>query len=523
MIDYMSVELTKDMQDELNKLLMHHSDLNRYKDMITRAFKFAVKAHEGVKRKSGEPFVMHPIRVASIINGMKADYETICAALLHDTIEDNKKVTYEFVAEEFGTHIANMVDDVTKFSLNGATKEDEVIKTINKNVLSILKDPRSICIKLADRLDNMRSINGHKDPEKRLKIAKQTLNVYIPLARMLSMYEIKEELEKLSFEVLQKDGGLTDLEKIKNERKEKYEENDKVMAFIGKITQTDMIPKILKSYDPSIDLLLSNSSKHVNFKFKSYYQINEKMKYLKKDDKRNNDDKSVIDIEDIHDLIKIKINLNELDDCYKAIKAIESYIKDGEDEEFFGKPFYYKDYIKKPAFNGYQAIHARYKVKSINKIIQIEYRTFTMKNRAEKGIASCWNYDHTDPTREMLEFLYKQPFYEDLFELSNIYINDTREKKKDQNLIERELFQGFIRRIFSKRIKILLGSEEYQLYSGCTLTELLRKKHPEFENDYSIFMRYGNYIKPSDELHDEDIITRYVQEKDESQQRTMKR
>ena len=506
----MSVELTEDLQKELNKLLMHHSDLKRYKDMITKAFKFAVKAHEKVKRKSGEIFVMHPIRVAHIINEMKADYETICAALLHDTIEDNHEVTYEMVAEEFGTHIADMVDDVTKFSLKGATKEDEVIKTINKNVLSLLKNPRSICIKLADRLDNMRTIGGHEDPQKRIDIAEQTLGVYVPLARMLSMYKIAEELEKLSFEVLQKDKGLTDLEKLKKERKEKYEENDKVMAFIGKITQTDMISKILRSFDSSIELVSSNPLKHVNFKFKSYYQINEKMKNLNKED-----------MDDIHDLIKIRINLNNVEDCYKAVKAIESYCAQGEIEEFFGKPIYYKDYIKKPAFNGYQSIHARYNVKSINKIIQIEYRTFAMKNRSEEGIASCWNYDYSDPTKAMLDFLYKQPFYEDLSELANIYANESREKKKDQKIIERELFQGFIRRIFSKRIKVLFDNEEFQTYKGCTLIELLRKKHPEYIDDYSIFERNGIAVTRFDEIQDEDIINRYVQEVSEGMQRTM--
>ena len=101
-MDYMSVELTPDQQEALDKLLAHHSDLNHYKQMITRAFKFAVKAHEGVKRKTGEDYVMHPIRVACIMDDQKADYETICAALLHDTIEDVKWVTYDIVVNEFG-------------------------------------------------------------------------------------------------------------------------------------------------------------------------------------------------------------------------------------------------------------------------------------------------------------------------------------------------------------------------------------------------------------------------------------
>lgn len=512
MKDYRSVELSSELQEALDELLVHHSEFNRYKDMITRAFKFAVKAHKGVKRKSGEDYVMHPIRVAKIMDDMKADYETICASLLHDTIEDVEEVTYDLISNEFGPTIADMVDDVTKFSLKGATKEDEVIKTINKNVSSILKDPRSICIKLADRLDNMRTISGHSDSEKRIKIAQQTLDVYVPLAGMLSMYAIKEELEERSFEVIQKDNGLKDYENLKKLRKEKYEDNDMVMAFIGKVTQTDLIPRILKEYDPNIKLISSSASKHVDFKFKSYYQINEKMKKI---DENNMDE--------IHDLIKIRINTNNVDDCYKAIKAIEHYKKDGDNEEFFGKPFYYKDYIKKPAFNGYQSIHARYYIKSIGLTVQIEYRTFLMRNKAINGIASCWNYDHTYPTSDMKEFLYKLPFYEDLLELCNTYKNESRLKKKEQTIIERELYSGFEKKIFAKRIKVKLDNEEYQVYNGCTFDELLHKKHPEYKNDYSVFERKGCFIKPSDIIEDEDIISRYVQETEESYQRSLKR
>lgn len=508
----MNVELTSELQEALDELLLHHSEFSHYKTMITKAFKFAVKAHEGVKRKSGEDYVMHPIRVAKILDEMKSDYKNICAALLHDTIEDVEGVTYDLIATEFGTDVANRVDDVTKFSLNGATKEDELIRTINKAVRSILKDPSSICIKLADRLDNMRTIYGHKDPQKRIMIAEQTLKFYVPLAGMLSMYAIKEDLEEKAFEVIQKDKGLLEYETLKKERKEKYEDNDKVMGFIGKITQTDIIPKILKDYDPKFKLVSSNASKHVEFKFKSFSQINEKMKNLKLES-----------MNEIHDLIKIRINTNSVEDCYRAMRAIESYKQEGTNTLFFGKPFYYKDYISKPAFNGYQSIHVRYKVKSLNIIVQFEYRTFQMRNKAINGIASCWNYDHNDATTKMKEFLYKLPFYEDLLELCNKYDNDTMSKKKDQKLIEEELYQGLEKKISAKRIKIELDKQYYQVYNGCTLIELLSRKHPEYINDGSVFERNGLYIKPTDTLNDEDVISRYIQEKDNSFQRTMTR
>ena len=512
MKDFMDIELSSELQEALDELLLHHSEFNHYKNMITKAFKFAVKAHEGVKRKSGEDYVMHPIRVAKIMNDMKADYKTICASLLHDTVEDVDWVTNELIASEFGTDIANKVDDVTKFSLNGATEDEELIRTINKIVSSILKDPASICIKLADRLDNMRTISGHKKPEKRILIAQQTLDVYVRLAEMLSMYNIKEDLEKLAFEVLQRDQGLTTLDELKKERYEKYQENDKIMSFIGKVTQTDMIPKILKEFDPKFNLLSSEPSKHIDFKFKSYYQINEKMKNL-----------GLKSMSEIHDLIKIRINLKNVEDCYQAMKAIENYKAEGSNQLYFGKPLYFKDYISKPAFNGYQSIHVRYNIKSINQIVQFEYRTFQMKNKALNGIASCWNYDHDDATTNMKEFLSKLPFYEDLNELCNIYKNETMSKKKDQKAIELELYKGLETKIFAKRIKVDLDGKYYQVYNGCPFIELLSKKHPEYLSDGSIFERKGLYIKLTDSLKDEDVISRYVQEQDYPLQRVMTR
>lgn len=533
-MDYMSVELTPDQQEALDKLLAHHSDLNHYKQMITRAFKFAVKAHEGVKRKTGEDYVMHPIRVACIMDDQKADYETICAALLHDTIEDVKWVTYDIVVNEFGPNVAKLVDGVTKASIKGATKEEEVIKTIIGIFFAFIDDPRSILIKFADRLDNMNSIKGHDKPEKRIAIAEQTLNIYVPLARMMSVYSIKEKLEELSFKVIQEDKGLKDLENLKKERKRLFEDDDRIMAFIGKVTQTDLIPRILKEYDPKFRLISSNTRKHVDFKFKTYSQIFEKMQNLQLDD-----------IKQIHDLIEISINTNGVEDCYRAIKAIENYKRDGEDEPFFGKPFYYKDYINKEAFNGYQAIHARYYIKSIDQVVQFEYRTFQMRNKAINGIASCWNYDHTDPVYDMKQYLYKLPFCEDLLELCNKYKNDTKNNKVKklvtQSEIDRNFYDGLFK-IINKRIGITLDNsilndidnptelekntpiiEDHQVRNGLTLGELLRKKHPEYLSDGSKFQINGADVPLHYKLKDRDVIKRVSFERKKDYQRINKK
>lgn len=532
--DYMSVELDRELQKELDELLVHHSEFNHYKNMIIRAFKFAVKAHEGVKRKTGEDYVMHPIRVAKIMDDIKADYETICAALLHDTIEDVKWVTFDIIQNEFGPSVAKLVNGVTKASIKGATKEDEVIKTIIDIFFAFIDDPRSILIKLGDRLDNMRSIKGHDNPEKRIAIAEQTQNIYIPLARMMSVYEIKENLERLVFEVIQKDKGLKDLELLKKEKKMLFEDNDKVMAFIGKVTQTDLIPRILKQYDPKFKLATCDTVKtHVNYKFKTYSQIYEKMQNLKLDN-----------ITQIHDLIKISINTYSNEDCYRAMEAISQY-KDNNGEALFGKPFYQKDYISREAFNGYQAIHARYYVKSIDRVVQIEYRTFKMRNKANHGIASCWNYDYSDPVYDMKQYLYKLPFYGELIELCCKYENDTKNNKNKNQAVQSEINRAFYNELFliiNKRIGITLDNsvldeleepteveknapriEEHQVRNGLTLGEFLRKKHPEYLSDDSTFSINGAAVPLHYKLKDRDVIKRHSYNKKKDFQRTMRK
>jgi len=534
MKDYMSVELTPELQVALDKLLVHHSEFNHYKQMITRAFKFAVCAHEGVKRKTGEDYVMHPIRVANIMDELKADYETICAALLHDTVEDVDWVTSGVIANEFGPSVARLVDGVTKASIKGATKEEEVIQTIIRIFFAFIEDPRSILIKFGDRLDNMGSIKGHSNPQKRISIAEQTLDIYVPLAKMMSVYSIKEKLEEMSFKVIQEDKGLKDLEYLRNERQKLFEDNEKIMAFIGKVTQTDLIPRLLKAYDPNIKLVSSNTRKNVDFKFKTYSQIYEKMKNLHLDNMKQ-----------IHDIINISINTNTVEDCYSAMKAIQSYKREGEDTEFFGKPFYFKDYISKEAFNGYQAIHARYYVASLDQVVQFEFRTHQMRNKAVNGIASCWNYDYTDPVYDMKQYLYKLPFYEDLSELCQKYTNATKDNKSKNQVVQAKIDRQFYEslfRIINKRIRVTIDNTilddidsptedeintpriiTHQIQNGLTLGELLRKKIPEFLGDGSIFQIDGAAVPLHYKLKDGDIIKRVKYTRKKDPQRTLKK
>ena len=523
-MDYKDVELTDEQQTQLQYLLKHHSDTEHAKKTITNAFKFAVKAHEGVKRKSGDDYVSHPIAVATQLCNMHADFETICAGLLHDTVEDVDVVTTEMLSHEFTPTIADLVDGVTKVSPKGATKEEAKISTVNKLILSIEKDPRIIIIKLVDRMHNMSTIYGHPKPSKRVELAQQTLDIFVPLARMFSMYAIKDYLEERCYEIIQNNGLSpqelaeakakedyvpSEFDKLETERKEKYECNDEVMQFIAKSAKTSKNPflfEMLKT-DPKIKLSMSDPKVHVDFKFKIFSQISSKMKAL-----------GLESMEQIDDLMKFIVNLNSVDDCYRAVNAIESYQKEGESEPYFGKAFYFKDYIKKPAFNGYQSIHARYYAKEIKKNIQIEFRTFEMKSKAVDGIASCWDYDRKNPVNKMLEFLKGLPFYDDLIELCGEY-NGSKYSSKNRQQIELRLFNGLKNKIFAKRIRIRLGDEEYQEHKDCTLAELLRKHHFEYRTDGSMFQINGAYVMQHQILKDGDVIFRIPPVKDKVRQR----
>ena len=517
--------LTPDQQKDLDILLKHHSDTNNAKSMITKAYKFAIIAHEGVFRDSGQPYVVHPIGVAKILdNVMNADYESICAGLLHDTIEDVKWVNKDLLEKLFTTTIAQIVNGVTKVSaeLEGITKEEAREWTINKFFRDAMKEPRSICVKLADRVDNIKSISGISDPKRRVRIAKETLLYYVPLADLLSMYEVKDYLEDKCFEIIQTDGNLHDLEEIKKEKKRLYDDNPVVMNFINQVSQIDSETKtnffidVLKT-DPKIKLVTSNPKANLDFRFKTYLKIKEKLDHL-----RNTFGDDQITLEDVHDLFRFKINVSSIEDCYRAKKAFESYIAEGDNELFFGEPFYVKDYIQKPAFNGYQAIHARYYIKSINLKIQIEFRTFEMMKKAMDGIASCWNYDYKDPKEDMLEYLKEKPFYKDLEVLCNMYYEKISKKNADRALIEKEFHQGLYDWVYKKRIKVILDGIEYQVRSECTLFDFLVMLGSEYENDGSVFITNGGIISFDDKLYDEIIIKRIAPQKEESFERKLK-
>ena len=189
-----------DQKDLIKKVKNYNKFLNP--ETLTKAYNFALKAHKNQKRDSGDPYLIHPVAVANILTELKLDSATIATGLLHDTIEDTK-ITYDIVQKEFGSEVADLVDGVTKISeLEGKVIENSKAENIRKLILATSKDIRVLIVKLADRLHNMRTLNSISDEKKRLRIAKETMEIYAPLSDRMGMNHIRDELEDLSFQKL---------------------------------------------------------------------------------------------------------------------------------------------------------------------------------------------------------------------------------------------------------------------------------------------------------------------------------
>ena len=495
-MNWEEVVLNEELEQMLNTLLKHHSSNENIKRTITKAFKFAVKAHEGTERKSGEPYVTHPIAVATILDSMKADYETICAALLHDTIEDVEGVDANVISREFSTTISRLVEGVTKVSSNNNDKTEGFKLTVNKLMLSLLDDPRIFIIKLADRLHNIKTIYGHSRQSKRDEICNQTLEVFVPLAGLLSMYDIKEELEESCFRQLHDGNDEHDnlYEDLQLEKRVRYEKDARLTEFIYGAKEI-IIPGILKEFGIKLNV---DKSKNIEFKCKSCFQINE--------DLVNN---GYSNMSQINNLLKFRINLKDVPNCYAAFGAINS--------EF--TPLGNEIYINNPAFNGYEAIHARNEIKlnyDYSRIFQFEYRTFDMKNRANNGIASCWNYDNDYANGEMSEFLEKLPFYPDLHDLCLKY--------NSHLLNDDQLYEELKTKIFAKRIIINIGENQImQIYENCTLNDLIKKIHPGFIDENVKYIVNGEEKSLDYKLKPKDIFEEIVSTNSSYPQRILSR
>ena len=344
----------------LDKIKSYNKFLNS--DSLNKAYNFALDAHQNQKRDEGVPYIIHPVAVANILTELKLDSATITTGLLHDTIEDTN-VTFETVKKEFGEEVANLVDGVTKISaLEDKVSNNSKAENFRKLILATSKDIRVLLVKLADRLHNMRTINFVKDKDKIVRKAKETMEIYAPLADRMGMNKIRDELEDLSFSVLNKparDLILDRLKFIKNNREDTF-----------KIVAAELI------------VLLKENGIHaiITGREKTPFSIWRKIQNKK------------ISLEQLTDIIGFRILVNNIDDCYKTLGIFHS--------KFSAIPGKFKDYISTPKINKYKSIHTSVIGPKKNRI-EIQIRTNEMHEFAERGIASHWKYKSSEKFSEL--------------------------------------------------------------------------------------------------------------------------
>lgn len=343
------------MSITIQDVISNAKKYNRKSDskLIKRAYEYAAEAHKEQKRMSGEPYIIHPLEVAYIITTLELDDATVCAALLHDIVEDTK-ITREDLKRDFGDEILELVDGVTKLSKISSyiDKEEEQVENYRKFYMAMAKDIRVLMIKLADRLHNMRTLK-HLSDERKIAIAKETRQLYAPLANRLGIYSIKWELEDLSFFYLEHDAYIELAEGIKSKREERE-------SFIN-----DIIAEIRKKLNTvRIQAEVYGRPKHL-------YSIYRKMQ---------RDNKT---LDQIYDLFALRIIVNSVKDCYASLGLVHEMYKP--------MPGRFKDYIAMPKPNMYQSLHTTL-IGTNGVPFEVQIRTWDMHRVAEYGIAAHWAY-----------------------------------------------------------------------------------------------------------------------------------
>ena len=326
-------------------------------DTLNKAYDFAVKAHSNQKRDSGDPYVFHPIAVANILTELKLDSATIATGLLHDTIEDTI-ATYETVKKEFGEEVADLVNGVTKLSaLENKVLSNTKAENFRKLILATSKDIRVLLVKLADRLHNMRTIDYINDIEKKKRISKDTMEIYAPLADRMGMNRIRDELEDLSFKILNPEARNLVNERL-NLIKKKYDDTFVEMSK----SFTDLLKK-------------ANINSKIYGREKTPFSIWIKIQ------------KKKMSLEQMSDIIGFRIILDNIDDCYKALGIFH--------KKWHCIPGKFKDYISSPKINNYQSLHTGI-IGPNKRPIEIQLRTSAMHEFAQRGIASHWKYKSSE-------------------------------------------------------------------------------------------------------------------------------
>ena len=396
------------LTDILEKVKGYHPRADT--DLINKAYVYASRMHDGQSRKSGDAYFTHPVSVADIIADMRLDASSVCAALLHDVVEDCEASVPD-IETVFGEEVAFLVDGVTKLGkVNFASREDRQAESFRKMLVAMARDIRVLLVKLADRLDNMRTLE-HMSESSQERIARETLEIYAPLAGRLGIQWLKAELEDLSFKHLEPEAYAVLDEQVKAVAKN----TDAYMAEV-----TAKLKKMLVTRGFSVEI--SGRRKHL-------YSLHRKMK------------SSGIGFEQVHDFVAFRVITESVADCYAALGVIHS--------DWTPVPGRFKDYIALPKSNMYQSLHTTV-IGPASRRVEIQIRTHEMHRTADYGIAAHWQYkEHTggiDPKdaarfvwlRQLLEFQKDvadpEEFYEsvkvDLFP-EDVYVFTPKGRRQD--------------------------------------------------------------------------------------------
>ncbi len=338
------------LNDIIDKTLSYYPDADP--GLIQKAYVFSAKVHKGQTRLSGEPYLIHPLEVAGILCDMKMDTASVATGILHDTVEDTF-VTIEEIEEHFGAEIASLVNGLTKISkISFGTAEEKQAENFRKMILAMAKDIRVILIRLADRLHNMKTLEYHT-PDNRKKIARETLDIYAPLASRLGIDWIKIELQDLSLKYQNSKAYLDIKKQLALQTKEKEEYISEVNSIISK-----------KLVEYGLKAKIDGRPKHI-------YSVYRKMKAQK------------IEFGQIYDLIAFRIILASIKECYEALGIIHTLWKP--------VPGRFKDFIAMPKLNMYQSLHTTV-IGPHGRRVEIQIRTREMHRIAEEGIAAHWKY-----------------------------------------------------------------------------------------------------------------------------------
>jgi guanosine-3',5'-bis(diphosphate) 3'-pyrophosphohydrolase len=336
-------------------------DPSASEELINRAYVFAMKAHGSQRRASGDPYFSHPLEVAGILTHYKLDTDTIITALLHDTIEDTE-ISLEDVEASFGKSVARLVDGVTKLTrIEFQSDQAKQAENFRKFVLAMSADIRVLLVKLADRLHNMRTLHYIKRPEKRQRIARETMDIYAPLAERIGMQEMKQELEDLAFAELNPDGRQSILNRLEFLR-------SKGEDLIGRII--DELRQLLEVHKINAD---------ISGREKTPYSIWRKMQ------------KDEVGFEQLSDIMAFRIVVDSVENCYRTLGIAHS--------AYPVVPGRFKDYISTPKPNGYRSLHTGVFGPERHRI-ELQIRTHHMHEVAEYGVAAHWNYKQGMPDEE---------------------------------------------------------------------------------------------------------------------------